>query len=79
MIGEQRLMTGVLAGAFLIVFGIVPGLFPALADGVRNSLNLLSSQCPAPSRLHQEFPRPRWLAGLGAALITATVLAYLDT
>lgn len=72
-------MIGVLAGAVLIVFGVVPGVFQGIVDGVRNSVNLLSSQFPGPSRLREEFPRPRWLAGLGAALIALTVLAYLST
>jgi hypothetical protein len=58
-------MIGVLAGAVLIVFGVVPGLF------CRRPSSRFHPVCP------ESFPRPRWLAGLGAALIVATVLAYL--
>ncbi len=72
-------MIGVLAGAVLIVFGIIPGVFQSTADGVRNFVNLLSAQFPGPERVHEEFPQPRWLAGVGAALIALTVLAYLSS
>jgi hypothetical protein len=82
VIGSFQLMIGVFAGMVLIALGVVPGLFQRLVDGVQdgvqNFANLLSSQFPGPSRLHEELPRPKWLAGLGAALIAATVLAYLS-
>ncbi len=85
MIGLSQLMIGLLAGAFLIVLGIVPGFFQSIVDGFLNSVNLFSLQFlgstrfPGPPRLHEEFPRPRWLAGLGALLITLAVLAYLSS
>ena len=83
VIGTFQLMNGVLAGAILIVFGAVPGLFQQLVDGLQDGIqdfaSRMSSQFPGPPCQHEQLPQPRWLAGLGAALIAATVLAYLSS
>lgn len=85
MIGLRELIIGVLAGAFLIVLGVVPGFFQSIVDGFLNSVNLFSirflgsTRFPGPLRQHEEFPQPRWLAGLGALLITLTALAHLSS
>jgi hypothetical protein len=63
-------------GSVLIVFGLVPGLFQELAEGVRDFGDRLSSRFPGPSRPHAQFNQPRWLAAIGVAVIAATLLAY---
>jgi hypothetical protein len=69
-------MVPVGTGALLIVLGLVPGLFQGLTDGVRNALESFSS--PLRSRLNGDgrIREPRWLAGVGIALIAAAMLAY---
>lgn len=76
---------GVIAGCVLIVFGLVPGLFhglvQGLTEGIRNFHDSVFFQLPMSSTRHTEYdklPRPIWLAGLGAALIVLSVLAYVS-
>jgi hypothetical protein len=78
VIQPHEVMMGVLAGCALIVFGLVPGLLEGLAEGIRNFGESLSSSFSGPSHSHQEFRRPTWLAGVGAALIALTLAAYLS-
>jgi hypothetical protein len=76
------LMVGVLTGGLLIVFGLVPGLFYGLVEGIRNFNNSLSSSYWA--RAPQESGSanrqgPFWLAGLGGGLILLTLAGYLTS
>ena len=71
-------MIGVLSGCVLIVFGLVPGLFQGLTEGVRNLLNSVSSPLPTKPRRDKSYDRPISLAGIGATLIVLSVLAYLS-
>jgi hypothetical protein len=75
VIDLNHLAIAVLTGAVLIVFGLVPGL----SQGVHNLGRLLSSQFPSPYDPDEQSDQPIWLAGVGAALIAAAVLAYLST
>jgi hypothetical protein len=74
----NHVLVGVVSGSILIVFGVVPGLFQELREFVRNFCDSLSSPFPIPSRRHDQTRQPTWLAGLGLALIAATVAAYLS-
>ena len=77
----HEVMIGVLTGCVLIVVGLVPGLFRGLTEGVRNIVDSVSSGLPISRPLsaeYEELQAPRWLAGLGAALIVLSVLAYLS-
>ena len=70
---------GILTGCALIVFGLVPGLLQALAEGVRNFSNSIFSPFaagPAHGTEYENIHRPVWLAGLGVALIVLSALGY---
>ena len=78
MLTPSQVITGLVGGCVLIVFGLVPGLFDGLAEGVRNFSNSLTSP------FHHHHPRrhepthpPIGLALLGCALILLTLLGYL--
>lgn len=71
-------MIGLMAGVVLIVLGTVPGLFQGLVAGILNFSSLLTSRVPLPAYQYREVRRPKWLTGLGTAMITAVVLAYLS-
>ena len=71
----NEVVVGVLSGCALIVFGLVPGLFQAVASGIWNFHDSLSGSFPSPHRM-EEIRQPVWLAGLGVALSAATLLAY---
>lgn len=77
MIGRYQVMIGVVSGCILIVFGLVPGLFQDLADGVRRYSDSFTAGFPTSPRLYTPIRRPRWLAGLGFLLIVLTIVAYL--
>lgn len=77
-----EVMTGVLSGCVLIALGLVPGLFRNLVEGVRNLCDSVSSGAPVSPPRQTEgdtLQRPIWLAGIGALLITLTVLTYLSS
>ena len=76
VIGWGEFETGVLAGAALILLGLVPGLFQGFATGILNAGFLLTSQYPGSSDWIKGYERPVWLAGLGTAIIMATALAF---
>ncbi|MEO7143755.1 MAG: hypothetical protein ABI165_09670 [Bryobacteraceae bacterium] len=77
----HEIMTGILTGCVLVVFGSVPGLFSNLVEAVRNFSHSISSGLPLSLPHHPEYTkvrRPIWLAWLGAALIVLSILAYLS-
>ncbi len=71
-------MVGVVSGAFLIAIALIPGLFQGVVEGVHNYVSFWSSEFRTRSRPMDTVDQPRWLAGLGALLITLTVLAYFS-
>lgn len=76
----HEVLIGVLSGSVLVVFGLVPGLFEGLSEGVRNFNDSVSFGSPMRPRRYTEHYHRRhvWLAGLGAALIALSVLAYFS-
>ncbi len=73
-------VVGVATGCALIAFGLVPGLFHGLIEGVRNFSNSIVSPFaagPAHGTEYEDVHGPVWLAGLGAALIALSVLGYI--
>ena len=85
MIELSQVVVGLVCGCALIVFGLMPGLFQelfqALEEGIGNFRDSLSSSFATPPRQDLQMGPIRqriWLAGLGAALIVTTVLAYLS-
>jgi hypothetical protein len=83
VIDLRQVATGVVIGTMLLVFGLVPGLFQGFADGVRRALesfqngNLLAVRFHSHPSRDVEASQPRWLAGIGAALIAGTLIGYL--
>jgi hypothetical protein len=75
---STMLAVPVLAGAILIALGVIPGLFPRIADGVRDACESVVYGVPRSSRLDDRYRQPAWLAALGALLIVAGVLAYIS-
>ena len=68
------LVFDVSVGCALIAFGLVPGLFHRFMEGVRRF-----RQFPlTPRGSHEPVDQPTWLAGVGALVITAAILAYLS-
>ena len=77
MITLRELVTCLIAGGVLIVFGLVPSLFQGLAEGIRNFVDALSSPFQARQQRNEQIETPRlWLVGVGLALIVASVLGY---
>lgn len=74
MIHANELATGMVCGCLLMLFGLVPDLFNRLVEGVRSVQEFTT---PGRSR-HVPVKQPAWLAGVGALLITATLLAYFS-
>ena len=74
----HEVMIGVLTGAVLVLFGLVPGLIEGLSQGVRNFNDSVSfGSALGPRRYTQHHCRRHtWLAGLGAVLIALSVLAF---
>ena len=78
VIDLNQLMIGVMWGMALMFFGLVPGLFKSFAEGVLNCADALTSRSPRSSHLSERYRHPVWLAGIGAALIAVTLLAYFS-
>ncbi|HCC59060.1 MAG TPA: hypothetical protein DEQ47_17725 [Solibacterales bacterium] len=74
MIHANQLAFGLLFGCALILFGLVPDLFNRFVEGVRS----LQQFADPPRTSHTPLPQPTWLAGVGALLITAALLAYFS-
>jgi hypothetical protein len=77
----REVMICVLSGCVLVVFGLVPGLFQRLEEGIRNFHDQVSSGFAVSPPRYTEYDklrRPIWLAGLGALLIVVGVLAYVS-
>ncbi len=77
------LMVGLVWGCVLLALGLIPGLFSSLTEGVQNAIRVFrdsvlfgSPVTPQPRSGCESPHRPLWLAGLGALLITITILAY---
>jgi hypothetical protein len=81
VIDVRQVVIGVSMGSVLLVFGLVPGLFQGLVEGVRNVLasfqsgNLLSPRFLVHPARQAQFGQPISLAATGAALIVLTLLA----
>ena len=72
---------GILTGCLLVVFGLVPGLFQSLVEGMLSAIHRLLDQItsgwPTPVE-YEPIQKPTWLVGLGALLIVLSVLGYLS-
>ena len=72
---------GILTGCLLVVFGLVPGLFQSLVEGMLSAIHRLLDQItsglPTPME-YAPIQKPTWLVGLGALLIVLSVLGYLS-
>jgi len=78
MLTPGEVITGLISGSVLIVFGLVPGPFDRLSEGVRNFSNSLTSPFHPPHpRRHEPIHPPMGLALLGGAMILLTLLGYL--
>jgi hypothetical protein len=74
----DHLITGVLTGTVLIMFGLVRGLFQELVEGAHKILNLVSSGLAVSTGADKHMRQPAWLAILGALWIALSVVAYLS-
>jgi len=74
----SQIVSGLVAGCVLIVFGLVPGPFQRLSEGVRNFSSTLYSPFPHHARRHAgEAHQPVGLAVLGVAMLLLTMLGWL--
>ena len=78
MITLKQVMIGVVSGGVLVMFGLVPGLLQGLGEAIYNFRDLLSSLFPSQPHRYDPIRQSRLLAGLGLALIVATLLAYIS-
>ena len=60
-------------GSVLIVFGLVPGVFAQLVEGLHNLLATLS---PDSLREPDKAQQPTWLAIAGALLMGVAIVLY---
>jgi hypothetical protein len=74
MIGPREVVVGVACGVFALVFGLVPGLFQDLTNGIQNFSDAMRGDPPRPVTTSTQ---PTGLAIFGAALIALTLTAYL--
>jgi hypothetical protein len=74
MIEPRDVVIGVTCGLVAIAFGLIPGLFQNLADGVRTFGDALRG---SQSNHVMPMEQPTGLAILGAALMALTIGAYL--
>jgi hypothetical protein len=77
---SHTLVVGLVVGSVAVVFGLTPGLFDALIEGVQTFRDSILFGAPAPPRRRTEagsLQRPLWLAAAGALFMVFTVLAYL--
>ncbi len=78
MLPPQETVIALVSGFVLIALGIVPGLFEAIQEGVRNALETFSSPSPArgwPRAGADKRSRPLWLAVIGLALLSIGLFA----
>jgi len=68
----------ILAGATLIVLGVVPGLFQRLTDNVRDACDAVVYGVPRSAHLDDRYRQPVGLACFGVFLIVVAVLALLS-
>lgn len=74
------LVVGLIAGAVALAFGLIPGLFHDLTQGVQTFRDSVLFGVPAPPRRRPEagsLQKPLGLAGFGALIVVFTVLAYI--
>ncbi len=72
------MMIGVLTGCVCLVFGLVPGLFDGLSEGIRNFRDgLLPVLTPRRRIPYEPVGAPAWMAVAGACWIAFVILAYL--
>lgn len=74
------LVVGLVAGGVALAFGLIPGLFDSLTEGVRTFRDSVLFGVPVPPRRSTEAERlqkPLWLAGVGALIVVFSVLAYV--
>ncbi len=76
VINVHELAMGVITGIAMIVLGILPGVFQAIAQAIFNSADRLMRRFPPASASPDQFRLPRWFAPLGAAVTAASFLAY---
>ncbi len=72
---------GVISGATGIVFGLIPGLFDDLTDGVRELSHSVFRGTPAPPRRRTRAGtagRHLGAAAVGAVILMLTVAAYVS-
>jgi|SRR5437764_269617 hypothetical protein len=76
----NQLANGVFMGCFLVILGLVPGLLYWISDQLQQVGKSFSPSLLDASRRqgmpYGGLPRPLWLAGLGIALIFASIIAY---
>ena len=76
MIGVRQVVLGLMMGAVLIAFGMIPGLFDGVAEGLRNLDQ--RRHFHVPTRTPIPVDPPRWFAVAGVALIALALTAYFS-
>ncbi len=74
------LIIGLLAGGLAIVAGLIPGVFDVLEEATENFRDEMMFGLSRRTRGRAPASqRPFWLAGLGALIVSFTLLAYFLT
>lgn len=80
MIQPRDLVTVIVIGSALITLGLIPGLFTAVEDAMRNVSDLRFFQLPGRALHWTDYrllPRPLWLSALGLMLILVGLVAFV--
>ena len=76
VINVHETVNGLVIGIAMIVAGLYPSLLRGLAEHLIEFTDQLRFRFASPYRSTVQFHQQRWLAALGAAMITASLLAY---
>ncbi len=85
VIDSSQFVNGLWMGTILLVLGLVPGLLDRCAKEISDTANAVFLRLPPSARVplraqgavHTPLRQPRWLAGLGVAIIAGTFFAYV--
>ena len=75
MIQASHVVNGVWMGTVLLLLGLVPGLYEALAQAISRIGATLAFHLPLPRPSQTKYRAPRWFAYAGAAIFVLTLIA----
>jgi hypothetical protein len=75
MIQASHVVNGVWMGTVLLLLGLVPRLYEALAQAISRLGAMLALRLPISTPAPAEFRAPMWFPYAGAAIIALTLVA----